>query len=70
MHNHECQIDEEHLHHHEHKDNNSPCECCTDNIFLSFTMIKIYDIMEDVILCIEGYLFCSLNQKTLKPIKN
>lgn len=35
LHNHECQISNEHLHHNEHKDKNEQCECCTDNIFLS-----------------------------------
>lgn len=36
LHNHECLIDEKHIHHHEHDhDLNKPCDCCTDNIFLS-----------------------------------
>ncbi len=33
---HECLIDEQHIHHHEHgHDASKPCDCCTDNIFLS-----------------------------------
>ena len=35
LHNHECLIDEKHIHHHEHdKDNHKPCDCCSDNLFL------------------------------------
>lgn len=32
---HDCQIDEKHLHHHQHEHElSSPCDCCSDNIFL------------------------------------
>jgi len=35
LHNHDCQIDENHMHHHKHdKEITSPCDCCSDNIFL------------------------------------
>lgn len=33
---HECVIDEQHIHEHEHKHKkNEPCDCCSENIFLS-----------------------------------
>lgn len=33
---HNCVIDEEHIHEHEHKhEKNEPCECCSENIFVS-----------------------------------
>lgn len=33
---HDCMIDEQHLHEHEHKHaENEPCECCSENIFVS-----------------------------------
>jgi len=33
---HDCIIDEEHVHHHTHEHNlDEPCDCCSDNIFLS-----------------------------------
>ena len=33
---HDCKIDEHHLHHHTHEHElNEPCDCCSDNIFLS-----------------------------------
>lgn len=38
LHNHNCQIDEEHSHKHNHThshDISSPCDCCSDNIFVS-----------------------------------
>jgi len=36
LHNHDCQIDEHHTHTHVHeKEITSPCECCSDNIFLN-----------------------------------
>lgn len=32
---HDCQIDEKHLHHHKHEHGvTTPCDCCSDNIFL------------------------------------
>lgn len=31
---HKCIIDDEHIHHHEHKKGEEHCECCSDNIFV------------------------------------
>lgn len=38
LHNHDCQIDEHHMHAHQHKHEKeitTPCDCCSDNIFLT-----------------------------------
>lgn len=51
---HDCIIDEEHIHHHEHKTGAKQCECCTDNIFLGALkhslLILLYVLVANIII--------------------
>ncbi len=52
---HDCQIDEKHLHHHQHEHEvSSPCDCCSDNIFLEALkhslMIVLYVFIANLII--------------------
>lgn len=55
LHNHDCKIDENHIHTHKHSEEiSSPCECCSDNIFLNSLkhslMILLYIFIANLVI--------------------
>lgn len=64
---HDCKIDEKHLHHHKHEHEiESPCDCCSDNIFVEALkhslQIVLYVFLANLIINI---IFAFVGEETL-----